>query len=581
MNPDEVRRNAVNWQYGMLITPEHFLRQESHLEARDLWMLRYATGAFGLVGGGSRLAESDYGAVRHDPIITLSEDERKLRISVTQCRGITQAGTPVEVSPEHPVHREFEKADLGPVIEALIYVIAAPHEYTVIDGPADKQNPQMQTERILTYRLALRTTADLAQHALPVGRIRRTQYGLVYEKDPSFIPPCTTLVSFSELTASWREIVEELTGLADRFVELHRAMQEYIVLAQQRGIDTELDRESLEFVRRMVPAVESCLYDAMDQTQTPAQFFGHLRKFLHGAAVHLDLNPPVQQYFDALRTAGETAFVSLIEQQKQLLRRSRRWLVDDDLRVEIQATLASLRSLRTLERALEGKYVDFRLSPTLDSMNFIFDRGGSALYKLAAKPARLQGFGDEMTFYFAHLRLEGRDKYRLIVSGTHSNELQKGAHIPIEVRINEGSGGRRAPVNGAAEVKFVGQRNFELDFDAPDVPTITDLRVSVPSHFALETALLFVRHRFYAEIVERTQPEPRASDMLGRTNQMTESPNADPQPAPVVRGAAAPPPPTRSPEVAAPWARPTEQGAPVPPSAKEEPAPSPRRRRLE
>ncbi|HLJ88282.1 MAG TPA: hypothetical protein VKZ53_15795 [Candidatus Angelobacter sp.] len=600
MNSDEVCKNAVNWEYGMLITPEHFLRQERYLEARDLWTLRYSTGAFGLVGGGSRLPESEFGAVRHDPIITLTEDEKTLRISVTQCRGITQAGTPVDVAQIQPLHRQFDKADLAGVNEARIYVVANPHEYTAIDGAADQQNPEMQTERIPVYRVELQTTGDSAQHALAITRIRRAPYGVTYEKDASFIPPCTTLVSFSELTAAWREILDELTGLADRLIELYRAMQEYIVLAQGRGIDTELDRESWEFVKKMVPAIEECLYDSMDPLQTPAQFFGHLRKFIHGAAINLDLNPPVQQYFDALRTAGETAFVPLIEQQKQLLRKSRRWLVDDDLRVEIQSTLASLRTLRTLERALEGKYIDFRLSPTLDAMNFIFDRGGSALYKLAAKPARLQGFGDEMTFYFAHLRLEGREKYRLVVSTGPDKELPVGTHLPIEVRINEGAGGRRAPVNGAASVKFAGQRNFEFDFDAPDVPTVTDLRVSVPAHFALEMATLFVRHRFYAPEADKAPMEVRAAaaaEISTHAGGFSEQRYSAPQPpptAPIVSvvqppssGSPASPGLARSADAVAPWEkrpeltpRPTTTPTTTPAITKDEPPP-PRRRRLE
>ena len=28
MNPNEVRHHAVNWEFGMLVAPEHFLRQE-------------------------------------------------------------------------------------------------------------------------------------------------------------------------------------------------------------------------------------------------------------------------------------------------------------------------------------------------------------------------------------------------------------------------------------------------------------------------------------------------------------------------------------------------------------------------
>jgi hypothetical protein len=587
MNPDDVRHNAVNWEFGMLVAPEHFLRQERYYDAALLWNLRYVHSGFGLVGGGPRLPESEFGAVRNDPIVTISEDEQKLRISVTQCRGITVSGSLIEVSPDRPLHREFDKTELEGLRETRIYIVAPPHTNEIVDGAIDELNPQMQTERIRAYQLALQPHGEMAQHAIAVGRIRRSQHSTAYEKDPSFIPPCTSLASFSELTATWRRIVEQLTYLANRFIELHRAMQEYIELAQERGIDTNIDRDSLEFVKRVIPPIESCLYDCLDPVQSPAQFFGHIRKFLHGAAVTLDLNPPVQQYFDALKNAGETDFIPLIEQQKQLLKSSRRWRMEDDLSVEVRFAQNSLRSLQILERALEGKYIDFRLSPTLDAMNFVFDRGGSALYKLAAKPARLQGFGEEMTFYFAGLRLEGREKYRAVVTGARDAELPLGTQIPIEIRINEGAGYRRAPINGAAEARLASQKNFEFDFDAPDVATVTDLRIAVPAHFGIQTALLFVRHRFYAQDTGQSkQPEtarrPASYPDAGQlpVEPRPTYPDAPSQGAPAFR----PPlqPPSANPaHPLAPWERRTDRSAPPRPGESVEPAPSPRRRRLE
>jgi hypothetical protein len=579
MNPSDLQHNAVNWEFGMLVAPDHFLRQERFYEAGLLWLMRYTFNGFGLVGGGARLSETEFGALRNDPVITLSEDEPSITISVTQCRGVTMAGNLIEILPGFPVHSTFARSELDGVREARIYLIAPPHNYRVVDGPADELNPQIQTERIRAYKLVLHPHGDAIQHAIVVGRIRRSPNASTFEKDSGFIPPCVSLVSFSELTGAWRRIVEQLTYLANRFVELHRAMQEYIALARERGIDTEIDRDSLEFVKRIIPAIESCLYDSLDPVQAPAAFFGHVRKFLHAAAVNLDLNPPVQQYFDVLRNAGETEFAPLIEQQKQLLGRSRRGRVEEDLALEVASSQEALKTLQILERALEGKYVDFRISPTLDAMNFVFDRGGSALYKLAAKPARLQGFGDEMTFHFAGLRMEGREKYRLIVSAPQGFVLPVGSTIPIEIRINEGTGHHRAPTNGAAEARLPEQRNFEFDFDAPDVGTITDLRVSVPAHFGIQTALLFVRHRFYAPDRgrERTEarplePAPRQRTYLeeqGHQDVRSSAPAPDP-----VEARPSVPAPVNQPGAPPPW-----QNVRRPEPA--DPAPTPRRRRLE
>ena len=571
MNPEELRHNAVNWEFGMLVTPEHFLRQERYLESIMLWMTRYTHDSFGLIGGGARLPESEFGAVRHDPIVALSEDEHALRITVSQCRGLTASGTPVEIDSANPLHQQFSRADLEGLRETRVYIVAPPQAFQLADGRPDEHNPQMQTERVRACRLTLQPHGDDIDHALVVGKIRRSESGLAFQKDPSFIPPCTTLTAFSELCAAWRQILDQLTALSARFIELHRAIQEYIELTRERGIDVGIDRDTLEFVRRIIPGSEACLYSCLNPLQTPAQFFSSLHMFLHGAAVNLDLTPPVQQYFDALRSAGETAFAPLIERQKQLLRTSHARRVEDDLGSEVRFAKSSLRSLQTLESALEGKYIDFRASPTVDSMSFVFDRGGSALYKLAARPARLQGFTDEMTFHFANIRLEGREKYRLILTSEQGHEYDAETRVPVEVRINESSGTRREPLHGVALVRFAGQRNVELDFDAPDIATVTDLRVSVPAQFHVRTALLFVRHRFYAQESARASESAPAPESSRRMNALPAREELEPAAA-----SASFRPPLRSVQSVprrSPWeAREEQEPAPAPP---------PRRRRLE
>src|SRR5208337_5072008 len=119
-----------------------------------------------------------------------------------------------------------------------------------------------------------------------------------------------------------------------------------------------------------------------------------------------------------------------------------------------------------------------------------------------AKPSRVQGVADEMTLYFSQLRLEGRDKYRLILVGERNATFEKGTKITVEIAINEASGFRRKPIMLACESKSAEQCNFEYDFEAPDVPTITDLQVTLAAHHAIRTALLFTRHRFYAQKME-------------------------------------------------------------------------------
>ena len=592
MNSNDVKLDSVNWEHGMLLTPEHFLRQERYFDSALLWILRYATNSYGLVGGGPRLPESERGAVRHDPIVVVDEDAEAVNISVTQCRSLTPAGCIIEIGPEHPVHRRIPKADLKGVAETGVYVVCDPHEKEVVDGPADEFNPQMKTERHPNYRLTLQVRAEEVGYSTCVARLLRPEQGLAYEKDPEYIPACTSMVSYSELAGAWRKIVGEVTVLAERYTELHRAMQEFLVLFKERGIETDLDVETMTFVGRMVVGLQNCVYEILDPVQPPQSFFGHLKRFFHSAAVYLDLSPPTQQYFEMLKETGETEFIPLLEQQKIVFRSSRKWEIHEDLADDVRTALQSLGSLRRLERALEGKYLDFRISPSLEAMNFVFDRGGKALYKLAAKASRVQGFVDELTVTFSQLQLQGRDKYRLILAGEKDATFEKGSKITVEIRLNEGSGFKRKPIILSTEPKLPEQRNFEFDFEAPDVSTITDLRLSLQAHHPIRTALLFVRYRFYSsKLEEGARPLPR--EELPREamppipaerldDRKRRSDEAALQERERIRDVPPSPPRDRSPEAPredekpAPWDTPKRGGEPREPGG-----PPPRRRRLE
>ena len=498
---------SVNWEHGMLLTPDHFLRQERYLEALAGWGMRYLVPGTGLVGGGIRLPESDLGTVRNDPEVLLAESAEALDVSVKRARGVTAGGTIIDVETVGTLSTRFPKDQLSGVAEALVYVVCDPASRDKIDGTADSFNPQMRTERVPAYRVALSVTAAERAQSLVVGRLRRPATGMQFEADPSFIPPCLSLAAHSELMAGTRRIVDAVTRLSAGYAELHRAMREFMVLFTERGIDTDVDRDSMQFAERMVLELQDTAYGLLDRTQPPEQFFGRVRRMLHSAAIFFDLASGMQQYYDTLRDTGETELLGLIEVQKHVLQLGRSLKVEEDLGREVVKAMQSLGGLEKLERALEGKYIDFRKSNSLESTNFIFDRGGKALYKLAARPARVQGVGDEITIYFANLRLEGRDRYRLILVGDRNSPWLKGTSIGAEIRINEGSGFRRESMILSGDVKLDEQANLELDFEAPDVPMITDLRVTVPAYHTVHTALLFQRHRFFAG--QRETPELR------------------------------------------------------------------------
>ncbi len=535
---NDLQLRSVNWEHGMLLTPEHFLRQEHYLESLSAWGMRYLLHGAGLVGGGVRLPESDLGTIRNDPEVSLNETSEYLDISVNRARGITPAGAIVDVEAAGTVSARYPKDELAGVAEAAIHVVLDPHSKEKRSGSVDSFNPQMRTERVWSYRVALQVTAAERAQSIVVGRVRRPATGMAFEADPRFIPACVSLAAHSELMAGTRRILDATNRLASGYAELHRAMREFMQIFTERGLETEVDRDSMVFAERMVLELQDTAYALLDRTQSPAHFFGRVRRMLHSAAIYFDLAEGMQQYYDTLRETGESELVSLIELQKHTLQLGRTLQLEDDLGMEVRKALQSLNGLERLERALEGKYIDFRKSATLESTNFIFDRGGKSLYRLSARASRVQGIADEMTIFFSNLRLEGRDRYRLILVGDRTSPWLRGTSIGAEVRLNEGSGFRRESYILTGDVKLDEQYNIELDFEAPDVPTITDVRVTVPAYHTVRTALLFIRHRFYsgsretpeARVIEReperTAPEPAKTTATFVENARSYSSNA-------------------------------------------------------
>lgn len=550
MTDEIIDLRSVNWSHGMFLTPEHFLRQERYFDSVLLWLVRYALRNTGLLGGGPRIETSELGAPRLDPIVDVDDAGDSLNVTVSQCRGITRGGVLVEVDPGRALNDSFSKQELEGTQDLGVYVVARPHLKEADGGVEDSVNPQIPAARRFAYTIQLDVTAEEAQWALLLSRLRRAEKGLGFEKVPGFIPPCSFMSSHSELMHSFRQLNEQVSALADRFGTLHRAIVDFVAVAQSRGINVDQDNETLSFVSRMVLALEECAYEILDPLQSPQYFFQQLTRLIRSSALFLSLSPPTREYFRLLGEIGEAEFVSMLEQEGETLEMERRWSIHEDLSIEVRKVLRSLDRLLRLEQALEGKYMDFRVSPSLESLNFVFDRTGGepVLYKTVAKPARPQAHGQDVTFVFAPLKLEAREVYRLILVGDRQAEFVPGDQLTIEVRINPGEGYNRAPEYLNSDYEIDGHRNFAFDFKAPeDIVSINDLRVSLRSTHPVRSAILYARSRL------RTSLDAGAAG-----SRLSASPSSRAVPGSRVSKPAAPAPP----------ARPAPPAAPSPPAAE-------------
>ena len=286
---------SVNWSQGMFLTPEHFLRQERYFDSAMLWVLRHLSDASGLIGGGPRVEAAERGAARFDPIVEIDDRGDTLKISVTQCRGITPGGALVDVNPSHELAAVFSKRDLEGALELGVHVVARPHDKQSDAGIEDTINPQIQAGRRAQYRLSLDPPAEDAPWSLLLTRVRRAETALRFERGSGFIPPCTLMSSHSELMHAFRQLNERVAAVADHYGGLHRAIVDFIALARTRGLSIEPDLETLAFVGRMVMTLEECAYRILDPIQPPRSFFQHLNQLVRSAALFLSLSPPTRE----------------------------------------------------------------------------------------------------------------------------------------------------------------------------------------------------------------------------------------------------------------------------------------------
>jgi hypothetical protein len=496
MNDREINLSSVNWTQGMLLTPEHFLRQEKYFDSALLWAIHYALDGYGLVGSGGRVEPVERGTARHDPVIDIDDDGEAIKVSVSQCRGISPAGDIIEITPSNAINRSFPKSQIEGHQELGVYIVCEPHDKVVEDGYDDPANPQMKSTRRQRYRLQLDVTAAEAPHSLMISRLRKAEGSMRYERIPGFIPVCTTLIGHSELKRAWERLRDQIISLSERYLQLHKAIVEYIAIAAGSYIPTGADNEVLQFVGRMVITLESSIHDALDPLQSPQRFLKQLYRVVRSASVYLDLSPPTREYFRELVALGLTEFSSMLEQEQQSLLANRELTIHDNLGDDVRRIEQAFQRLRRLEEALEGKYLDYRVSTALEALPFFFDRrtDDPALFETQSRPARPQVYGDDLSFVFAPLRLDGRQNFRVVLIRENDAQFEVGQNIATIVQINQGAGQGHEPIYPKAKCELYDQRNFAVDFRLPpEMHTISDVRVTVNSAYRIRSCLLYRR----------------------------------------------------------------------------------------
>lgn len=500
--PDDGALKSVHWLTGMLLTPQHFERQDQFIEAAARWAVRYTLPGAGLVGGGLRVDPRATDPARYDPRLEVADDGETVRLSLVTARGVTPAGDVVDVGEEDAVRASVARSALAGVTEVEVHVVRLPgREEDPGSAGLDPVNPHQAALRRARYQLVVGVAPEHAPHALAVGRIRRVSETLGFDRDGSYIPACAAVLAHSRLYAGWSRLRDGVADLAERYGELHRAVAAYAERLAERGVDVRGDLDTLAFVERAVLALDDCAYALVDATRAPAPVFADVERMGRRVALALDLSAATRLFLHAVSSA-DAGYEVLLDEERQALARRRGAAAQEVEHGDVSRALAraedTVRRVRDLGAAVEGKYVDFRLNRAVDALRFILERGGEGFYTAVATPAHPRRDGDTLTFDFSPLQLPARQEYRVLLVGDAQGESpwRLGEAFPVDVWINPGAGGGR-PISSDVRCEVPGQRNFGVSFDGPgELGTITALRVTVHQQgHRLRRAALYQRGR--------------------------------------------------------------------------------------
>jgi hypothetical protein len=486
---------SVNWTTGMLLTPQHFLRQDRFVEEQVAWLLRYCLPATGLVGGGVRLEAVQQGLAKYDPKIEVANEPDTVRVSVLRARGITAGGEFVEVDESRVVTGEWRRGDLAGLTDTLVYVVrTGQREPDPASIGADASNPNQAALTRTAYEVRLGIPAELASAAIVVGKLRRASETLGFELDGQFIPPCASLLAHSALYDAASGLQSEVRLIVGELVEVHRSAARYTEKVAARGVDVRGDHDIRDFLERAVLALEACVHETADLTVAPRRFFQQIERAGRMVALALDLSASSRQFFKELSQV-DASYTELLEAERGVLGTERELDPRAELRSLVVRARETLGRLRQLAQALAGKYVDYRINRSIESLKFMLDRDGEHFYEAVTAPSHPQRDGDLLTFVFSQLDLAGRHEYRIVLTGDPRSSYQwvEGQELSVTIRVNA-AGGPRSPLTRSVMCELAGQRNFAVNFDTPeDVATIAGLTVTVQPGFSIRGAVLFRR----------------------------------------------------------------------------------------
>ena len=167
---------------------------------------------------------------------------------------------------------------------------------------------------------------------------------------------------------------------------VHEKAGHFAERVASRGVDIRADLDIRSFVERAVLALETAAYETADLTVAPQRFFQQIDRANRLIALALSLSQSSRQFFKDLGQV-DASYSELLDSEQGVLRTARDLDRREELRPVATRAIETLTRLRRLVAALAGKYVDYRLNQSIESIRFMLDRDGEQFYEAVSSPS--------------------------------------------------------------------------------------------------------------------------------------------------------------------------------------------------
>ena len=208
-----LKHKPVNWIDGMKISSAHFVNTDNFIQdiVRDANSLQLTNNNFGLL-------PPVQGQNTSLDIQITERASGQVQIKLSQCNAVTAEGFRIDITrADEPLefNHYFGQDTVNEASETYYVLLTVnPFERVPVGMPDAEETPLRYPEINKHYSITILPASQInnkTAHFLEIGKFTRN--GNSFQNNTSYIPPCTSLISHSELTRYYENFSNQINAL--------------------------------------------------------------------------------------------------------------------------------------------------------------------------------------------------------------------------------------------------------------------------------------------------------------------------------------------------------------------------------